>query len=128
MAKRLLSYSEENIRQAEEVAEILEQHNIEYYETPSSRWGFSKASIWIRNDADFEQAKVLFEQNIQDFARRARQAYQEETGYNPDAPLEEKTRFYVNFLKQRKAAIPVVILGIGLIAAFYYFFFALFLG
>ena len=128
MAKRLLSYSEENIRQAEEVAEILEQHNIEYYETPSSRWGFSKASIWIRNDADFEQAKVLFEQNIQDFAQRARQAYQEETGYNPDAPLDEKTRFYVSFLKQRKAAIPVVILGIGLIAAFYYFFFALFLG
>lgn len=127
MAKRLLSYSEDNIRQAEEVAELLEQNEIEYYETPSSRWGFSKASIWIRNDTDFEQAKVLFEQNIKDFAERARRAYQEETGYNPDAPLEEKTRFYLNFLKQRKAAIPVVILGIGLIALFYYFFFGLFL-
>ena len=127
MSKRLLSYTEDNIRQAEEVAELLEQNNIEYYETPSSRWGFSKASIWVKNNDDFDKAKTLFEQNIKDFAQRARQAYQEETGYNPDAPLEEKTRFYFNFLKQRTSAIPVVILGIGLIVVFYYFFFSLFL-
>lgn len=128
MAKRLFSYSEDNLRQAEEISEILEKNNIEYYETPASRWGFSRSGIWIKNNEDFDRAKELFEQHVQDFAQRAREAYQQETGYNPNAPLNERLQFYIRFIRERKSVIPVVVVGLGLIGLVYYFFFTTLFG
>ena len=127
MAKRLFSYSDDNLRQAEEVSQLLTKNNIEHYETPANRWGFSKAAIWIQDNSDFERAKSLFEAHILDYAQRAREAYQEETGYNPDAPLSQRIRFNLNFIYRRIGLLPLVLFGLGLVILYFYLFLNLFI-
>ncbi|MDH5545835.1 MAG: DUF6164 family protein [Gammaproteobacteria bacterium] len=126
MPRRLFSYAAENLRQAEEVSAILDKHHIEFYETPANHWGFTKAAIWIKDDQDFEKAKSLFEEHVEDYAQRARRAYQEQTGYNPDAPLAERIRFNLTFIYQRKNILPVVLAGIGLLVLYLYLFMQIF--
>lgn len=126
MAKRLFSYSEENARQAVEVSELLEANHIDYYETPANRWGFSQATIWIQNNDDFDKAKSLFEEHVKDFALRAQQAYQEETGYDPGAPLMQRIRFNLRYMLGKAAMIPLVIVGIALVGIYLYLFQSLF--
>ena len=90
MSKRLFSYPPEAEAEADGVKKTLEDNGIEFYETPASRWGFSQPAIWIRHDSDFSSAKALFDAFQQEFAKSARQRYQEETGYDPSAPMWQR--------------------------------------
>lgn len=59
MAKQLLNLRNVPDDEAEEVRAFLDEHRIEYYETPPNRWGFTMGAIWIRHDEDHAQAKAL---------------------------------------------------------------------
>ena len=61
MAKQLLNLRNVPDDEAEEVRAFLDEHRIEYYETPPNRWGFTMGAIWIRHDEDHAQAKALME-------------------------------------------------------------------
>ncbi len=72
MAKRLLNLRDVPIAEAEALREALDASDLDYYETPPSAFGISAGGIWIRNDADWDQARELFERFQHDYAEAAR--------------------------------------------------------
>lgn len=47
--------------EAEEVRELLDTHNIDFYETSAGNWGISMPALWLSNDDDLTTAKRLLE-------------------------------------------------------------------
>ncbi|WP_428240281.1 DUF6164 family protein [Gynuella sp.] len=45
--------------EAEEVRDLLRQHEIEFYETSAGRWNISLAAIWLSNNDQFDHAREL---------------------------------------------------------------------
>jgi hypothetical protein len=48
--------------EAEDVRDILEEAEIEWYETDSGRWGLGYAAMWTRDKSKVERAKQLIQQ------------------------------------------------------------------
>lgn len=63
--------------EAREVRELLEQHHIEYFETPANRWGISAGGIWIKQREQLEQARKLYREYQQQRLQQARADYRE---------------------------------------------------
>lgn len=125
MAEKLFSYHIDNEEEAEAVRQLLDEHGIEHYSTPGSRWGFSQAAIWLQDPAQLESARQLVSDFQQDYARQARQHYQQQTGYRPDAPLGQRIVFLLRFWAQRPAAVTVAVAGLVLLFFVFYEFFSL---
>jgi hypothetical protein len=126
MTKRIFSYPATAEQEADSIRHLLQTHDIEYFETPASRWGFSNAAIWLKNDEDKDEAERLLQQHHEEFAEQARQQYQMETGYNPSASLPEKTLFTLKYILRRKSALLLVVAGFLLLYLYFRLFFSLF--
>lgn len=68
-----------NLRQvpddeADEVRELLKQHDVPYFETPPSRFGISSGALWLGDDGRREQAQALLVQYHEQRRERAREA------------------------------------------------------
>jgi len=111
MPKRLFSCAESATEELEYFSEVMEQNNIEYYTVPGTAFGLSKPSLWIKNNDDFAKAKELFKSHETTYAKIAREKYQQETGYNPNAEGKEKYQFLLKHLYSKRALIPWIILG-----------------
>ncbi len=123
MSKRLFPFSNDNHQEAEFVGEHLQQHGIEYYTTPGSLFTFSRPAIWVKNEDDFVEAKRILLENQPRYAKMARERYQAETGYNPNAPLKQRIYFNLRFLYQKRKRLPFVILGLALVYWYFSMFF-----
>ena len=44
--------------EADEVRELLTEQDIDFYETSAGNWGMSTPALWLRNDADWEKARI----------------------------------------------------------------------
>lgn len=77
MARQLLNLRNVPEDEADDVREFLEEHAIEYYETPPNRWGITMGAIWIRHDADYSRAKALMADYQAGRAERARAEYRD---------------------------------------------------
>lgn len=126
MAKRIFSYPSSAEAEADSIRNLLARHQIDFFETPASRWGFSNAAIWLKNDGDADKAQELLRQHHQEFAEKARQQYQLETGYNPAAPWPHKIAFTVKHIFKRKSALLLIGIGFVIIYLYYSLFFSLF--
>jgi len=62
--------------EANQVRELLTEHNIEFYETNAGRWGISIAALWVSNDDDFEKARQFIEPFQQDFTKKMREQFE----------------------------------------------------
>jgi len=62
--------------EAEEVRELLNQHEIEFYETHGGGWGISMPGIWLPNEKKLKEAKSLLNQYQRERAVRMRSAYE----------------------------------------------------
>jgi hypothetical protein len=62
MPKLLLNLRHVPDDEAEDLRELLEERQIEFYETKPSRWGVSAGGIWIKHGQDVEQARRLMEE------------------------------------------------------------------
>jgi len=58
--------------EAEDIRELLENNNIDYYETPAGNWGISMPSIWLNDDEQLEEAKALLAQYQTERQKRVR--------------------------------------------------------
>lgn len=47
--------------EAAEVRELLTAENIDFYETTAGNWGISNPALWLKNNDDFEKAKILLQ-------------------------------------------------------------------
>jgi hypothetical protein len=126
MTKRIISYPASAEQEAHSIRSLLEAHHIEYFETPASRWGFSNAAIWLKNNDDANKVEQLLQRHHIEFAEQARQEYQMETGYDPNAPLPVKTRFTLKQMVKRKSALLLLAMGVFLLYLYLALFFSLF--
>lgn len=61
MAKLIFKMRNVPEDEALEVRELLENNEIEYFETHAGNWGMSMPALWVKNNEQFEQARVLIE-------------------------------------------------------------------
>ncbi len=63
--------------EANEIRQLLDEHEISFYETPPSIWQVSMEAIWLRNDEQLEQAKQLLAEYQQQLSIRIKSEYAE---------------------------------------------------
>ena len=63
--------------EAEEIRELLTQHEIDFYETTNGRWGLGFAAIWLDDESVFAQAKSLIDQYQINRFKLAREEYEQ---------------------------------------------------
>jgi hypothetical protein len=61
--------------EAAEVRELLEMHEIAFYETSAGNWGISMPGLWLHNDADYPQARALLDDYQEQRRQRMRAQY-----------------------------------------------------
>ena len=61
--------------EAKEVRELLDKHQIDYYETTAGSWGISLPALWMHDDSQLAQGKSLIDQYQQERAQRAQELY-----------------------------------------------------
>ncbi|TQV75145.1 hypothetical protein FLL45_09410 [Aliikangiella marina] len=62
MAKLLFKLNGVPDDEAEEVREVLEHSEIDFYETSAGMWGLSFAGIWLKDESQFETAKKIVDE------------------------------------------------------------------
>lgn len=77
MATQLLKLR--NVPQDEllELYELLDAHEIDYYETSAGNWGVSMPALWLKNNAQLDQAKALLEEYEKQRFARVRNEYEQ---------------------------------------------------
>ena len=92
--------------EAEEVRQLLVDHELDFYETSAGRWGLSVAGIWLRDDSRAELAREL----LRDYA--AKRQLEVRTQYQRSREHGE-----IPSLAQRIARAPMRYLAISVLAA-----------
>ena len=128
MAKKLFSFAITDADEPEFFGNLMTENKIEYYIVQGSAFGISKPSFWIKNDEDFARAKELFVAHEAEFARMAREKYQRETGYDPNAETKEKINYWLKFIKARPYSLLALIVGFGFIILYFSVFLKMFKG
>jgi hypothetical protein len=72
MAKLLLNLRNVPDDEADDVRALLDDHDIEHYDTPTGFWNISLGGIWVREDAAFAEAKRLMAEYQAQRAARVR--------------------------------------------------------
>ncbi|MCW8876196.1 MAG: DUF6164 family protein [Kangiellaceae bacterium] len=62
MAKLLFKLNGVPDDEADEIREVLDGNEIDYYETSAGSWGLSFAGIWLKQEDQFEQARSLIDE------------------------------------------------------------------
>jgi len=62
--------------EADDVRHLLSEHDIDFYETHAGRWGISMPGIWLRDETNLEQARLLLHAYQRERYKTAREAYE----------------------------------------------------
>jgi len=62
--------------ESEEVRQLLKDHGINFYETHASGWGISMPGIWLPDDSQLQEAKLLLDDYQRDRTSRMRSEYE----------------------------------------------------
>lgn len=65
------------VDEANEVRQLLTDHEIEFYETSAGNWGVSMPAIWLYNAEDLQLAQPLLDRYQQQRAMVQRQLYRQ---------------------------------------------------
>lgn len=63
--------------EADEVRALLEENDIDFYETTPGNWGISMPALWLRDESQHARALALLGHYQQERARRMREEYEE---------------------------------------------------
>ena len=63
--------------EADDIRALLEQHAIDYYETPSGNWGISIPALWLPDEARLTEARALIEDYQSERLARVRAEYRQ---------------------------------------------------
>ena len=61
MSKILFKLRDVPADEAQEVRELLERNDIEYYETLGGNWGISLPALWLKKEAQRHRARELLD-------------------------------------------------------------------
>ncbi|MDQ6986783.1 MAG: DUF6164 family protein [Mariprofundaceae bacterium] len=62
--------------EARDVRQLLNEHDIDFYETSAGSWGVSMPAIWLHNDSKLAEARTLLDSYQQQRLQKARADYQ----------------------------------------------------
>jgi len=62
MAKLLFKLNGVPDDEANEVREVLETNQVDFYETSAGMWGLSFAGIWLKDESQFDSARQLVDE------------------------------------------------------------------
>jgi len=77
MASLLFKLNQVPDDEADDIRHLLDEANIDFYETSPGRWGLSFAAIWIKDETQMEPAQALLDEYQQQRQLNARQNWQE---------------------------------------------------
>jgi hypothetical protein len=63
--------------EANDIREILHDHNLEFYETSAGNWGISTAAIWLKNNNDLDDARTLIDRYQENRTNSQRALYKQ---------------------------------------------------
>lgn len=63
--------------EAEDIRQLLSEHEIDFYETHAGGWGISMPGIWLHDDVRLDEAKALIAQYQAERAINARAAFEQ---------------------------------------------------
>ncbi len=75
--------------EADDIRELLCQHNIDFYETAAGNWGISMPAIWIKHNQYKEQARELIENYQAQRTEQARALYNQRKYYGTQKTLKD---------------------------------------
>lgn len=90
MAKLLFKLNNVPDDEAQEVRQLLDDHQIDYYETPGGNWGISVEAIWLHDDSRLLEAKALLEEYQAERSRRVRAEYEQSRSQGLQTSLWQK--------------------------------------
>lgn len=70
MSQLLIKLNGVSAEECEAVRQSLEEHGMEWYETSEGNWGVSVAAIWLVNDDQLPQAKLLLAEHHKQWAEQ----------------------------------------------------------
>ncbi len=75
MAKQLFILRGVPDDEADEIRTLLTERQIDFYETPAGSWGMSMPALWVKDESQFDQAKLLLDEYQQQRQEQARADY-----------------------------------------------------
>ncbi len=108
MSKILFRLSGVSEEEASEVRALLEEHEIDFYETTAGNWGVSLAAIWVRDESQCESARTLLDKYQQERTARMKAEYAQLKGTGQNKTI-------VDNMKDKPIQMVFCILVVGLI-------------
>lgn len=105
MSKLLMNLRNVPEDEADDVRTMLDEHRIAFYETRPSRWGISFGGIWVKDDADFGEAKRL----MAEYQSKRQQRVRQEHAAAKDAGTAET---FWTVVRTEPARVVLTVLGI----------------
>lgn len=93
--------------EADELRELLTDHDVDYYETSAGNWGVSMPAIWLKQDDQVEEAKAVIE-------RYQQQRYADAQAELETAKAQGRELRFIDYLKEN----PIRVISYLVIAAF----------
>lgn len=111
MAKLIFKLNNVPDDEANEIRELLETAEVDFYETTAGNFGLSFAALWLRDERQLEQAKKLIQEYQSERYKKAVESNQllKQTG---------QSLSYWQILKQSPIKTPAAIIFIIVIAYF----------
>jgi hypothetical protein len=76
MVRQLLKLRNVPEDELAEIYELLEAHEVDFYETSAGNWGISMPALWLRNDEDYSRVRVLLDEYSEQRYQRTREEYE----------------------------------------------------
>ncbi|MBK1700839.1 DUF6164 family protein [Thiococcus pfennigii] len=92
MSKLLMNLRYVTDEEAAEVRELLNRHQIAYYETPPNRWGITVGAIWLEDHGQFPAARRLLDRYQAERGARVRAEHEAARARGELETLAERIR------------------------------------
>lgn len=92
--------------EADDIRELLTEHEIDFYETSPGNWGFSMPGIWLRDKDAFENARSLIDEYQKARVIRVREEYAR-------LKKEGKNRTFFDWVIEKPASFIFYLMIIG---------------
>jgi hypothetical protein len=111
MATQLLKLRHVPEDEKAELFALLEEHEIDFYETSAGNWGISMPALWLSNDAQLSEAKTLLKEYGEHRYSRMRSEYEQ-------LKSEGKARTFLDIARENPLQFVVYL---SIVAALVYF-------
>lgn len=98
--------------EAYEIKELLDAHQINYYETSAGNWGISMPALWLSNTEELEKAHKLLNEYHTQRAATQRENYEQ-------LKREKKNRRLIDVILNNPFKVLIYLMAIGFILYLY---------